>query len=330
MPRPDNLVVRSRTTLAARDGTPLFVRHYELAGLPADRALLIVHGTGEHGERYDHFARLAARRGWRVIAGDLRGHGRSGGTPTHLLRFEQYLDDLDTVLDSLTFPRDRIVMLAHSMGGLAGIRYAQTRPGRVAALMPLSPLLAMRIPIASWKIALGRLCLLVAPQTRFRSPITADQVTRCHAARRQRDLDPLRHATVTASWYFRVLDAMYEAWSDAPSMKLPLLLLQGEQDEVVCPLAPLRWWPTVGSADKSLVTLKDHLHELLTEPDWRHTADLVLRWADERVPSLAGLADLSRPPAKPRRPERPSRPDRIIAEPPDLDLSLVPATLKVG
>lgn len=301
MPRPDSLVVRSRTTLTARDGTPLFVRHYELAGRSADRVFLIVHGTGEHGERYDHFARLAARRGWRVVAGDLRGHGRSGGTPTHLLRFEQYLDDLDVLVDWLAVPADRLVMLAHSMGGLAGIRYAQTRPGRLSSLVPLSPLLAMRVPVAGWKIALGRLCLLVAPATRFRSPITADQVTRCHEARRTRELDPLRHATVTASWYFRVLDAMYEAWSDAPSLKLPLLLLQGEQDEVVCPTAPLRWWPSVGSADKSLVTLKDHLHELLTEPDWQHTADLVLRWADKRVPSQTSVL-LER--GAPRRPSR--------------------------
>ena len=284
MPHPDNLVVRTRTTLSARDGTPLFVRRYEPASRASNRLLLIVHGTGEHGKRYDHFSQLAARRGWTVVAGDLRGHGRSGGTPTHLLRFEQYLDDFDTLIGSLAVAPDRLAVLAHSMGGLAAIRYAQTRPGQIGALVPLSPLLAMRVHVAPWKIALGRLCMLIAPSTRFRSPIKSDQVTRCREARRQRERDPLRHKTVTASWYFRVLDAMYEAWTDAPRLTVPMLLIQGEADEVVCPVAPLRWWPLVGSGDKSLMTLKDHLHELLTEPDWRHTADAVLNWLDGRVP----------------------------------------------
>ena len=284
MPHPDNLVVRTRTRLAARDGTSLFVRRYERTGRPFDRLLLIVHGTGEHGKRYDHFSRLAARQGWTVVVGDLRGHGRSGGTPTHLLRFEQYLDDFDTLIGSLDVPPNRLAMLAHSMGGLAAIRYAQTRPGRIGALVPLSPLLAMRVHVSTWKIALGRLCMLMAPATRFRSPIRSDQVTRCQEARRLRDQDPLRHPTVTASWYFRVLDAMEEAWTDAPRMTVPMLLVQGEADEVVCPVAPLRWWPLAGSPDKSLMTLKDHLHELLTEPDWRHTSDTILSWLDLRIP----------------------------------------------
>ncbi len=36
-------------------------------------------------------------------------------------------------------------------------------------------------------------------------------------------------------------------------MTTPLLLLQGEQDEVVCPNAPLRWYPQVAAQDKSLL-----------------------------------------------------------------------------
>jgi lysophospholipase len=283
MPR-DLPVARTDSVVPAADGTALYLRCYAPEERSPDRTLVIVHGTGEHGDRYDRFARMAAGRGWSVVAGDLRGHGRSGGTPTHLQRFEQYLEDLDVVLAHIGAIPNRTVLVAHSMGGLTGIRYAQTRPDRVGALVTLSPLLAMGLRVPPLKILLGKLCLAVAPKARFRSPIQSSQVTRCHEARRARDKDPLRHRTVTASWYFRVQEAVEEAWAAAGAMTTPLLLLQGERDEVVCPNAPLRWYPQVAAHDKSLLTLRDHLHELLTEPDWYHTAKLILDWLEVRMP----------------------------------------------
>jgi lysophospholipase len=280
----DRQIVRLRSVLPARDGTPLFIRRYDSALQPAQRVMVIVHGAGEHGERYDHVARLAVQKGWAVIAGDLRGHGQSGGTPTHLLNFDDYLDDLDCIIQEARRFHQPVVLMAHSMGGLTAIRYLQSRAHDISALVALCPLLALRVPVSRVKKALGRLCTWIAPQTRFQSPIRSWQVTRSREAQRKRDQDPLRSTSVTASWYFKVLDAICEAWTDAPKVTCPLLIVQGEQDAVVQPSGPVQWWPLAGSSDKKLVILKDHLHELLTEPDWVHTAELVFQWLDARVP----------------------------------------------
>jgi alpha-beta hydrolase superfamily lysophospholipase len=137
---------------------------------------------------------------------------------------------------------------------------------------------------------LARLCSVFAPRTRFRSSIRPDQLTRDPAARRVRENDPLRCHSVTANWYFQVLDAMVAAWEEASRLTVPTLLLQGDLDEVVNPEAAMTWWLTLPSKDKTLRLLGGHVHELLSEPDWMQTADGILAWLEHRFPEANPLA----------------------------------------
>lgn len=271
------------------DGLSLLVRQAAPAGPAPRRTLLIVHGAGEHSLRYEHWARLVAQHHWRVISLDHRGYGLSGGLPGHVDRFDQYLADLDQVWEALELPRETVVF-GHSLGGLIATRYAQTRPGVVAGLVLSCPLLGLQLKIPAWKRTLGRICTLFAPRTRFRSTIRSEQLTRNAAARHTREVDPLRCRSVTANWYFQVLDAVVEAWGDAGQLTLPTLLLQGDQDEVVDPAAATKWWLTVPSTDKTLRILAGHLHELLNEPDWSRTAHGILDWMDQRFPEPSALS----------------------------------------
>ena len=214
-------------------------------------------------------------------------------------QFEQYLNDFDRVWETLSLVPDQTIVFGHSLGGLISVRYAQTRPLSMRALVLSCPLLALQLNVPVWKRTLGRLCSLLAPKTRFQTSIRTDQLTSDPTAIRTRDNDPLRCRFVTASWYFQALDAMVAAWDEAPRLTLPTLLLQGDQDEVVNPEAATRWWLKLGSTDKTLRVLGGHLHELLSEPDWRQTAAVILEWLDARLPErqvtpLAGWLD--RPP----------------------------------
>jgi hypothetical protein len=52
------------------------------------------------------------------------------------------------------------------------------------------------------------------------------------------------------------------------------------------------WFVTVGAADKSLWLFRDHLHELLNEPDWPQTLEQMLDWLDARIPRRMPLPPL--------------------------------------
>ena len=266
------------------DATPIFVRVHRPVQGPAERTLLIVHGMGQHGARYRPLAERAVRRGWRVVAGDLRGHGRSGGVPTHLDRFDQYLADLDAVVSAVGIEPERTAIFAHSMGGLAAARYLQTRETGIRGVVLSSPLLALKVRVPQVKRAVGRLCTLMAPRMRFRTRICESQITSNPQALELRRNDPLGRQSVTAGWNFQVLDAVCEMWAQADRLTLPLLLLQGGGDCLVDPEATYRWLPRVASCDKTLMILPDRLHELLNEPGWEDTVDEVLTWLDRRLP----------------------------------------------
>lgn len=249
------------------------------------RSLVIVHGVGEHSGRYEHFISTAVTRGWTVIAGDLRGHGNSTGVPTHLDCFSQYLDDLNTIWEHFSLDPQRTALFGHSMGGLVCTRFSQTFPERVAAVVLSSPLLAFGVRVPRLKRTFGRVCLYVAPQKRFQSTIPLEHITSNELARQMRISDPLTNRSVTAGWYFRVMDALYSAWQEADRFTAPLLLLQGEADQVVRADAPLDWYPTIGSTDKSLHLLPGLLHELLNEPGWEGTIGQILDWLEHRIPA---------------------------------------------
>lgn len=277
-------IIQRTMHVTTSDGLPLFVRLTSAAGAIPERTLVVVHGAGEHSQRYEHWARLLAQHNWRVVSLDHRGYGLSGGPPGHVDRFDQYLNDMDRVWEDLSLNPEQTIMFGHSLGGLISVRYAQTRPRSMRALVLSCPLLALQLNVPAWKRTLGRLCSVLAPKTRFQSTIRTDQLTSDPAARRTRENDPLRCRFVTASWYFQALDAMVAAWEEAPLLTLPTLLLQGDQDEVVNPDAATRWWLKLGSSDKTIRVLGGHLHELLSEPDWKQTAAVILEWLDARLP----------------------------------------------
>jgi lipase len=105
-------------------------------GPPDGEPLVCLHGVTGYG---GHFRRLAERLpGRRILAPDLRGHGRSGREPPWSL--EQHLEDvLDTVGDEPS--RD---WCGHSFGGRLCVELANRRPELVRRLVLLDPALRLQ------------------------------------------------------------------------------------------------------------------------------------------------------------------------------------------
>lgn len=274
-------------TVTTSDNTRLFVRTLTPPDhLRCGRTVVIIHGTSEHGGRYEHVGRVAAESGWDVIIPDARGHGRSEGVPVHVTRFERYLQDLDTHWGYFELHPDRTAVVGHSFGGLISARFAQTRPTRLAALVLLSPLLGLNVEIDLITLLLGRLMSVVAPRTRFQSRVPASHTTRNEEVLKHREADPLLHRSVTAAWFFQMKRALRDVHRDAAKLHVPVLALQAGQDYIVDPRMVEPWLATVGSDDRAFEMFPDHYHELLNEPDWATTLGRLLSWLENRVPCL--------------------------------------------
>lgn len=263
--------------ITVTDGVSLHVRYYCGGNIDAP-TLLIVHGACGHGDRYRQVASQFAQRGWNVISPDLRGHGHSSGTRTHINHFDDYLRDLEAVRSHFNLDLRRTVMLGHSMGALAVTRFAQTTAQPPAAMVLLSPLFRTHATPSKTKLFLGKVVSLFAPKTRFRSDVSVND-----ASQQDDDLSaPISLQTVqrsvTAGWLFEVKKAIRAVWADAADLQLPTLVLQAGQDHFVDPTAPQEWLATIGSSQQQFHFHADSQHELFDEPNWQETVSTIDRW----------------------------------------------------
>jgi lipase len=98
-------------------------------------AVVCVHGVSAHGRRFRRLAeeRLAAR--FRVLAPDLRGHGRSGYEPPWNIRTHAG-DLLDTVTEAGV---ETAAWIGHSFGGRLIVELCADAPERVESVALLDP-----------------------------------------------------------------------------------------------------------------------------------------------------------------------------------------------
>ncbi len=106
--------------------------HYLEWGNRHAQTMVLLHGIGDNAHIWDHFARNAAHH-LRIIALDQRGHGLSDWAVPPAYRCEDYVADLDKVIQGLQLTG--IILMGHSMGALHATRYASLRPENVSALI---------------------------------------------------------------------------------------------------------------------------------------------------------------------------------------------------
>jgi pimeloyl-ACP methyl ester carboxylesterase len=103
------------------------VLHTEVDEGPAgDFTLVLVHGYALSMDCW-HFQRKHFRGKVRQVLYDLRSHGRSSRSARERCRLDQLAMDLEQVLDEVVGDGP-VVLVGHSMGGMAILRLAQSRP----------------------------------------------------------------------------------------------------------------------------------------------------------------------------------------------------------
>ena len=115
--------------------------------------VLIVHGFSENSFKYSELIYSLMKNHFTVVAYDQRGHGYSGrasGLPhpsvTHVDRFEDYVQDLRTIVDSVlsSCPKPWSV-LCHSMGGAVTALYLEKYHDTFISAVMCSPMIAPNV-----------------------------------------------------------------------------------------------------------------------------------------------------------------------------------------
>lgn len=120
----------------------LTLTYFDWAAPAGARAVVLAHATGFHGRTWDAVAR--ALPGYRVLALDLRGHGRSDqtGEPDSWEVF-----GVDTAAFVRTLDLRDALGVGHSMGGHSVTIAAAREPGAFSGLLLVDPVMPLnRVP----------------------------------------------------------------------------------------------------------------------------------------------------------------------------------------
>ena len=278
---------RREGSFEGRDGLWLHWRAWLPDGDPRAH-VVISHGAGEHGDRYERLAERLVAEGFAVWASDHRGHGHSEGPQGIVDRFRNAVADLDAVMDlaSLERPGRRMFMLGHSMGGAIALDYALGRQDKLTGLILSAPAAALDPDSAASRIAAKVLSELV-PGLPVHELDTSG-ISRDPDEVRAYEEDPLiDRGRMRARTVGELVNAFERFPEELPRLVLPMLVMHGTADRVTSPECSRMIFERAGSADKTIELYEGYYHELINEPhpDRERVLDRIASWLDERAPT---------------------------------------------
>ena len=269
------------TTVRARDGLELVLRHWPAVGA-ARGTLLIVHGLGEHIGRYDQVAAHLVARGWDVHGYDQRGHGASPGQRGALRAADDLLDDLSRVIVAVraASPTRPLVLLGHSMGGLVAAQFVAESRGAVDALVLSSPALDAGLGIGQRvQLAVG---YALVPDLAMSNRLDATRISHDPAVVRAYLDDPLVHDRVTARLAHALVRGGRTVLARAGRWPVPTLLLWAGDDKLVSPRGSAAFAEAAPAVALTAKCFDGLYHEILNERDATPVFAALDAWLDPR------------------------------------------------
>ncbi len=111
---------------------------------PNGHTVVLLHGKNFSASYWEPTIRFLSARGYRVIAPDQIGFGKSSKPARYQYSFQQLASNTGAVLDAAGVTRVSVV--GHSMGGMLATRFALMYPDRVEKLALVNP-----IGLEDWK-----------------------------------------------------------------------------------------------------------------------------------------------------------------------------------
>jgi len=232
--------------------------------------LLVAHGFAEHSGRYMNLVNYFVPKGYAVYALDHRGHGRSDGERVQINKFTDYLKDLKTFFDIVRKekPKEKIFLVGHSMGAAISTSYVIRQQHELAGLI-----------LSGGGIVTKDMAL---PQRKPGQPLNTEFLSRDPAVIEAYENDPLVYRGPLPERSGPAL-AGYELAELVPQIKLPILIMAGNDPLVTDGIRSKALYERVGSEDKTLKLYNKLRHEIFNEPEHREIMAEMEDWLNAHI-----------------------------------------------
>ena len=275
------------------DGLALHLRVWTATD-PRRGVAVLVHGLGEHIDRYDPGARRLNGLGFAVVGYDPRGHGRSPGQRGGMPADESLCADLGRVLYAARqcFPGP-LALIGHSLGGLIAGRFVAEglQPQPAVWWRPVDALVLSSPALDPGTNAVQKLLLAIVapmlPNLAVSNGLKVDWVSRSPAIVKAYETDTLVHDRITGRLGLFVARQGPAVIAAAPRWTTPTLLMWAGADRCVSPAGSAAF---AAAAPRDVVTVREWpglFHEIFNEPEQDDVLTAMTDWLAVRVPEAA-------------------------------------------
>ncbi|RKP05101.1 Alpha/Beta hydrolase protein [Thamnocephalis sphaerospora] len=274
------------------DNREFYTVTYESVVQPPKATVTLIHGIGEHIDRYDYLMRQFAQAGIRIHGYDQRGFGktgRRGGTLGDNEGFTKVLNDIEAANKRTRVDGVPHFLYGHSMGGMIVLNYGALRADKdpLAGIICTAPAIEVHKKGRPHPVLRSVVSLVASavPTVPLQLGLLHEDLTRSE--------DVIQ--AYKASEYnigfasIRTLKSMLNNGnallkSRYANFKVPLLLAHGTKDEITCPDASQAFFDKLSDdLDKTLVLYEGHLHEIHNEPEKDDMINTGIEWVLKRA-----------------------------------------------
>jgi alpha-beta hydrolase superfamily lysophospholipase len=267
-----------------KGGIRLYFQSYLPVGNPS-AVVIIVHGAGDHCERYRRAINMLVPRGFAVYGYDQRGCGQSAGQRGHINSWDEYREDVHTFIELVRHeqPAADLFLWGYGNGALVAADYALFYSGGLSGMILMS---APFVPCARTHpvVLLASRALSKAwPRLSMRRGPSIYKMTRdpqvIHAAAE----DMQRHAMASARWGDEVRGALKRVSERVDELALPVLVLHGEADQLYSPEGARCFYEHLTYADKQLRIYPGGFHELHNDLIFERVLVDMAEWMESHI-----------------------------------------------
>ena len=276
-------MTHSVQSIPSKDGTiELYVQKWSSAKPKAE--VLIVHGFLEHSGRYSEFAEYLIKNGINVTTYDFRGHGKSTGPRAFCSSYQEFIDDLETVLETVRKKLPRF-LLGHSNGGLTSILWAETSATAKSlnGVVITSPWFAPAEDLPYIKVLASKLLGSLIPTLQIPAELKSEDLMKDVEKIQDHKDDKLLLDKFCVGWAKQSMksQARARALKTLPNIKALLFIYAGD-DKVANAKVNAEFANQFECNDKTIVEKPGEYHEVLNEVERMKTYELIQEWMLKR------------------------------------------------
>ena len=244
----------------------------------------LVHGHGEHCDRYAHVGNYFNQKGIALLSYDLYGHGKSEGKRGHVPSYEAVLNTIAHLIKVARkhYPKLPLFLMGHSMGGNFAINYVLKRNPQINGLILSSPWFRLSFQPRKVDIILAHIMYRLYPSYTQSTKLDATAISRDPKEVKKYEEDPLIHSMISPVLFLGVHKGGIWAIEHADQLSSPLLLVHGTADQLTSHEASMEFVEKAGGGDVRLLNWDGGFHELHYDLDKEKLLQAYVSWIEEK------------------------------------------------